>query len=92
MIRYRCDQCGCLMTANDPRRFILKMEIYAAAAPIEFNRNDLVQDHTEEIDRLVEQLSGADPDEIENQTYRSLRFDLCRECQREFLKRPLREA
>ena len=89
MIRYRCDKCGCTMTANDPRRFILKMEVYAAAAPIEFNESDAGRDHTAEIRRLVEQLSNADPDEIEDQTYRSLRFDLCRECQRGFLQRPL---
>jgi len=89
MIRYRCDKCGCDMTANDPRRFIVKLEIYAAAAPIEFNENDLAKDHTEEINRLLEQLAHADPDEIEDQTYRTLRFDLCRECQRRLLERPL---
>ncbi len=89
MIRYRCDKCGCPLNANDPRRFILKMEVYAAAAPLEFNKNDLAKDRTEEIERLVEQLSNADPDEIENQTYRILRFDLCRECHQMFLQRPL---
>ena len=77
------------MTANDPRRFILKMEVYAAAAPIEFNRHDIAKDHTQEIRRLVEELSNADPNEIEDQTYRSLRFDLCGDCQRSFLAQPL---
>lgn len=89
MIRYRCDKCGCDMTADDPQRFILKMEVYVAAAPLEFSEHDLRQDHTEEIRNLVEQLANSDPDEIEDQTYRSLRFDLCGKCQREFLKRPL---
>ena len=89
MIRYRCDKCGCSMTANDPRRFIVKLEVYAAAAPLEFNERGLVKDHTEEINHLVEQLSNADPDEIEDQTYRALRFDLCRDCQRRLLQRPL---
>ena len=89
MIRYRCDKCGCDMTANDPRRFIVKLEIFAAAAPLEFNENDLAKDHTEGINRLLEQLANADPDEIEDQTYRTLRFDLCRECQRKLLERPL---
>jgi len=89
MIRYRCDKCGCDMTANDPRRFIVKLEVYAAAAPIEFNENDPAKDHSEEINRLLKQLANADPDEIENQTYRALRFDLCRECQRKLLEHPL---
>lgn len=89
MIRYRCDKCGRMMTANDPQRFILKMEVYAAAAPLEFSRQDLEPDHTAEIDRLVEQLKQADPDEVENQTYRAFRFDLCRDCHRQLLSRPL---
>jgi hypothetical protein len=77
------------MTANDPRRFILKMEVYAAAAPIEFAREERERDHTEELNHLVEELAEADPGEIEDQTYRIMRFDLCRDCQREILKRPL---
>ncbi len=89
MIRYRCDKCGCSMTADDSRRFIVKLEVYAAAAPLEFNESRLAKDHTEEINHLVEQLSNANPDEIEDQTYRTLRFDLCRECQRKLLQHPL---
>ena len=90
MIRYACDRCGAALTANDPRRYVLKMEIYAAAAPLEITPADLARDHTPEIRRLVEQLAQADPDEIENRTYRVLRFDLCDACRREWLKHPLR--
>lgn len=89
MIRYRCDKCGCDLTANDPRRYVVKMEIYAAAAPLEFTREDLAKDPADEIRQIVEQLSQANPDEIEDQTYRVLRFDLCRSCQRNLLDHPL---
>ncbi|MCP4591716.1 MAG: hypothetical protein GY842_13330 [bacterium] len=89
MIRYECDKCGCSLTANDPRRFIVKMEVYAAAAPLEFSQSELAKDHTSEIKELVEQLYTANPDEIEDQTYRRLRFDLCNTCQQALLRRPL---
>ena len=89
MIRYRCDKCGCEMTANDPRRFVVKLEIYAAAAPLEFAQDELARDHTQEIQQLVDELHHANPDEVEDQTYRVLRFDLCRECQKRLLQRPL---
>jgi hypothetical protein len=89
MIRYRCDRCGCTLAANDPARFIVKIEVYAAAEHIEFGPADLQRDHLKEIQSLVEQLKTADPDEIEDQTYRRLRFDLCRDCQRWLLQNPL---
>ena len=89
MIQYRCDKCGCDLTANDPRRFVVKLEIYAAAAPLEFTQEEEAKDHTQEIQDLMNQLHAADPDEIEDQTYRLLRFDLCRECQKRLLERPL---
>ena len=31
MIRYECDKCGRHMAPNDAQRFIVKMEIFAAA-------------------------------------------------------------
>jgi hypothetical protein len=90
MIRYACDRCGAALAANDPRRYVLKLEIYAAAAPLEVAPADLARDHTPAIRSLVEQLAQADPDEVENRTYRLLRFDLCDSCRREWLKHPLR--
>ena len=89
MIRYECDRCGCQLKANDSERFIVKMEIYGAAGPLEFTETDLQRDLESEMKSLVDQLATADPDQIEDQTYRCLRFDLCSACQRYLLKNPL---
>ncbi|HEY3246243.1 MAG TPA: hypothetical protein VGM03_23105 [Phycisphaerae bacterium] len=89
MIRYECDQCGRVLGANDPQRYIVKIEVYAAAGPVELSPRDLVGDLRAEMERLVEALHSADPDEVEDQTYRCLQFDLCQDCQRKFLRQPL---
>ena len=89
MIRYQCDKCGRRLTANDAERYIVKMEIYAAAGPLDFDAGELERDHQDEMDRLLEQLEAADPDAVEDQTYRCLRFDLCRACQQGLLDDPL---
>lgn len=89
MIRYECDKCGKALAANDVARFIVKMEVYAAAGPLEFDAADLERDGGDEIESIVKQLHAADPDEVEDQTYRCLRFDLCADCQRALLKKPL---
>ena len=89
MIRYECDRCGRKLGANDADRFIVKMEVYAAAGPLEFDETDLAEDGREEIESIIRQLHHADPDAIEDQTYRCLRFDLCADCQRTLLRAPL---
>ena len=37
MIRYECDKCGARMVANDPKRYIVRLEVYAAAGPVELD-------------------------------------------------------
>lgn len=89
MIRYECDRCGQELGANDAGRFIVRLEAYAAAGPVEFTAADLKRDHETEMQEVLKQLADANPDEVEDQTYRCLRFDLCRDCHRRLLQDPL---
>lgn len=86
VIRYECDKCGALLRADDGGRFILKMEVFAAAG-----RLDLAEESeaTTTLDEVIEEIKGADPDDVEDKTYRCLRFDLCNECRAKVLKKPL---
>ena len=86
MIRYECDKCGMKLSSNSANRYIVKMEVYAAAGPIDLE----LETGTEgQLEAVIEQLRHADPDEIEDQTYRSFRFDLCNRCRRIILSNPL---
>lgn len=89
MIRYRCDGCGIDLERDGSNHFILKMEAFAAAGKLEFTREDLNRDHDAEIRRVLAELENHSPDEIENQVYRALRYDLCPTCHRRFLEAPL---
>jgi hypothetical protein len=89
LIRFECDKCGAALEANDAARYIIKIEAYAAAGPIEFSEEEMSRDHSAQIQRIIEELNNADPDRVEDQTYRSLRFDLCAKCHRAYLDRPL---
>ncbi len=88
MIRYECDKCGVAIGANDPQRFIVRFEVFAAAGHVDL---DTVTSGNpgHGLEEIVKELSRADPDEIEDQTYRSFRFDVCDACRRELLRRPL---
>ncbi len=89
MIRYECDKCGVAMKANDPKRFIVRLEIYAAAGHVDLDE-EAAGAPREGFREIVRQLAKADPDEVEDQTYRLLRFDVCDTCRRELLARPIR--
>lgn len=89
MIRYRCDGCGKDLRRDGSDHFIVKIETFAAAGSLEFTEEDMKRDHRADIERVIRDLATTTPDEIEDQVYRSFRFDLCPTCQRKYLKKPI---
>ncbi|MEK6674152.1 MAG: hypothetical protein AABZ47_00690 [Planctomycetota bacterium] len=88
MIRYECDMCGVGLKANDSSRYIVKMEIYAAAGPLDLDAH--ADGDTEgELSKVIESLSTADPGDMEDRTYRSFRFDVCDSCRKALLLKPI---
>ncbi len=88
MIRYDCDRCGEAMSANDTNRYIAKLEVYAAASPIDVSIDD-TKSAPSQLREVIEQLKNADPGEIEDKTYRSFRFDVCDNCRKHLIANPL---
>jgi len=93
MIHHSCDLCKRLIDTEEDVRYVLKMEVYAALDPalddVDDDRDGLqdVQDMLQRIDEL--ETSEVAQDDV----YQQLRFDLCPECRKKFLKAPLgREA
>lgn len=93
MIRYCCDMCKRDLDPDDEIRYVVKIEISAAFDPQVTDDDEDDRDHLEEIQEMLERLAGGDDDRVSEDVYRELRFDLCAECHRRFLKNPLgREA
>ena len=93
MLHFSCDLCGKELLVEEDLRYVAKIEVYAAYDPLEITEEDLEEDHMEEISELIKQMDSMDDQEIEDQVYKSFRFDLCPECHKKFLKDPLgREA
>ncbi|MEN6459578.1 MAG: hypothetical protein ABFC63_11695 [Thermoguttaceae bacterium] len=89
MIRYSCDLCKRELDSHDDLRYVVKMEIYAAFDPTGANVEDEDRDHLEEIQDILEGLEDSDSDEVGDDVYQQLRFDLCPECRKKFVKNPL---
>jgi len=89
MVYYTCDICGKRMESGTDLHYIVKMEVYAAYDPLEITEEDLERDYLDEISNLIDRMRTTDEEELEDQVYKCLKFDLCPACQRRFLLNPL---
>jgi hypothetical protein len=89
MIRYSCDLCKRELHAEDDLRYVVKIEVYAAFDPAASGINEDDRDHLEEIQDILERMDDLDDDQLGEDIYQQLRFDLCPECRKKFLKNPL---
>src|SRR6478672_9251164 len=53
MLHFTCDLCGKEMLPGDDRRYVVKMEVYAAHDPAEITEADLDEDHMEEVSQQL---------------------------------------
>lgn len=88
MIRYICDLCKRDLDPEEDLRYVVKMEICAAFDPVSVEE-DGDRDHLQEVQEALERLEDAEDDQIGDDIYQQLRFDLCPECRRKFLRNPL---
>jgi hypothetical protein len=88
MISHICDRCGKAIE-HDQVRYIAKIQVFAAANPLTITFEDLLQDHTSEIERLLRQCDGLSEEELMRDVHVEFQFDLCRRCQKAYLANPL---
>lgn len=88
MIRYSCDLCKRQLDNTSDLRYVVKMEVFAAFDPVA-NEEEDDRDHLEEIQGILERLEDCDEEQAGEDVYQQLRFDLCPECRKKFVKNPL---
>jgi len=89
MIHFTCDMCGKPLLTDEDVRYVVKVEVYAAYDPLEVTEDDLDENHLGAMSEIIEQMEGMDSDELEDQVYKSFRFDLCPACHQRYLEDPL---
>lgn len=88
-ITYTCDMCGKTLIPGKHIRYEVKIEIKAAYDPLDITKEHLEKDIAADIKRLLEKMKNMDPAELHDGVYKVLRYDLCRSCQKHFLKHPV---
>ena len=89
-MKLACDLCGKTLMADEDVRYVVRIEVFAAADPMELTEEDLKQDLRKALRELIVSMERMDPEKVQDGVYRSFHFELCPACQKEYLKDPLR--
>jgi hypothetical protein len=89
MLHYSCDACKRPINSGTDVRHVVKIEVFPAIEdqPCGCQPDGDDEDHLEDVQDLLERIDDHD-DELDEAT-RSLRFDLCDDCRRRFVRNPL---
>ena len=86
-----CDRCGQLIEEG-ALRYIAKIQVYAAYDPLNVDFADMRRDYTNEIKEILKRCEELSEEELMQDVYVDFQFDLCRACQRFYIKDPLPAA
>jgi hypothetical protein len=91
MITHICDRCGRPLEQGQ-LRYVARIEVLAAADPLEITLDDLLRDSRREMDALLEQCEQLTEEELMRDVYVKFVFDLCRACQKAYVSDPLADT
>ena len=85
-----CDRCDKPLLVGDDARYVVEVKVYAAYDALEVTREELERATDPEAwRRLLAACEARSADELQDEVYRELRFDLCVACQRAYLRDPI---
>ena len=90
MIHYSCDRCKRVIESEEELRYVVRMEVRAAFDGVggaDDDHDD--RDHLLEVHEILETVDIIDEDGVAEEVYQQLKFDLCPECYRKFIKAPI---
>ena len=88
MDRLTCDRCGNGLLLDAPVRYEVRIEVKSAYDPLELTEDDLAK-ASEQLRQAVEAVRHLSPEDAMDEVYKEFRFDLCRTCQKQFIRSPL---
>ena len=89
VIHYSCDRCKRVIESEEEMRYVVRMEVRAAfdGTHVEVDQDD--RDHLLEVHEILEAVDDFEDEGGTEEVCQQLKFDLCPECYRRFIKTPM---
>ena len=84
-----CDRCGCPIEEQE-LRYIAHIQVYAAPSVLKIREEDL-RDRTDETRETIEECAQQSEKELMDDVHKEFKFDLCRRCQKDYIRDPIPE-
>ena len=86
--RRRCDLCDDVLPPHG--FYMVRMDVFAEPSVPPVTGDELDEmDPGRTMDKLIEQMKGMTPEELQDQVHRRFEFCVCGECQKKLLANPL---
>jgi hypothetical protein len=89
MIHYSCDRCKRRIDPAKEIRHVVRVEVQAVLEPLLDDDLEDDRDHLVEIDDLLDAMDLDEDEFLQDDLPQQLRFDLCAECYRRYIRDPL---
>jgi hypothetical protein len=90
MLHYSCDLCKRPIDVCCEPRHVVKIDVYRAVEDCDDCCDDPGDlDHLDDVQELLQRIDEQDLSMLEEEVCRTMRYDLCDDCRRRFLKNPL---
>ncbi len=89
MLRYCCDMCSREIDPVADVRYVVSIDVTPALDAADTNETEDDRDHLQEINELLQRIEAAEDQGELSAAPQQLRYDLCADCHRRFVKNPL---
>ncbi len=84
-----CHRCGAVLHPGEGNFHVIRIEAVADPTPPDVRTEDLPEDSSAEMRRLIETMEGMSERELREQVYTRMEIELCGPCFREWLEDPV---
>ena len=86
--RRRCALCNAILPPH--AFYVVRIDVFAEPSMPPLDLEDLEElDPATTMAELIEQMKKMDPEELQDQVHRRFEYNICGDCQKQFLTNPL---
>lgn len=84
-----CSMCNRPLDTDTDLLYVVRIEIRASIGSTRWTESEADRDYLQELDEVLETTDDLEDDQIGEEIVQQLRFDLCSDCRKRYIQRPV---